>query len=240
MGTEEKASQVGGSFCSESYISIIETEIIREGGEARGKGEVSAGRREGDTTFFSRAKFPPRLVQSQIQILIFLFLPAQSRSQQELNFVARVFFFQGNVIILGWRTPRPATKPRRWPDPPTQYPLGRNIYSGLPENTPKIRRKYPQSPNTENARFGYFLGIFGYFLVVPEYRLGEYFLWKFRVGPTRGSVWFICLKVIVSVSKIWVGQDYPHDFYSKVAVSVSRKSLSELISKNDRCRFPEN
>ena len=60
-----------------------------------------------------------------------------------------------------------------------------------PENTPKIPKKYPQ--NTKNDRFWYFFLVFwGYFLVVPIFRPGglffRYFLWKFRVGPSRGSV----------------------------------------------------
>ena len=86
----------------------------------------------------------------------------------------------------------------RWPHPefprkmPKKYPPARN--SGTP-------RKYPQKyqKNTKNAHFWYFGGIFsvfsGYFRgKVWESRISgrgvffRYFSWKFRVGPSRGSV----------------------------------------------------
>ena len=59
-----------------------------------------------------------------------------------------------------------------------------------PQNTPKIPKKYPQ--NTKNDRFWYFFGIFGVFSwgsKISAWGLFfRYFLWKFRVGPSRGSV----------------------------------------------------
>ena len=59
-----------------------------------------------------------------------------------------------------------------------------------PQNTPKIPKKYPQ--NTKNAHFWYFFGIFGVFSwgsrISARGVFFRYFSWKFRVGPSRGSV----------------------------------------------------
>ena len=59
-----------------------------------------------------------------------------------------------------------------------------------PQNTPKIPKKYPQ--NTKNAHFWYFFGIFGVFSwgsrISARGVFCRYFSWKFRVGPSRGSV----------------------------------------------------
>ena len=59
-----------------------------------------------------------------------------------------------------------------------------------PQNTPKIPKKYPQ--NTQNAHFWYFFGIFGVFSwgsrISAQGVFFRYFSWKFRVGPSRGSV----------------------------------------------------
>ena len=59
-----------------------------------------------------------------------------------------------------------------------------------PQNTPKIPKKYPQ--NTKNAHFWYFFGIFGVFSWGSRISVRgvffRYFSWKFRVGPSRGSV----------------------------------------------------
>ena len=57
------------------------------------------------------------------------------------------------------------------------------------ENTPKILKNY------QKRSFWYFVGIFSVFSGIfgvnsgsPEFRAGGYFSWKFRVGPSRGSV----------------------------------------------------
>ena len=67
-------------------------------------------------------------------------------------------------------------------------PPARN--SELPEFTPKIPRKYRKNaPKIPKMRiFGIFSVFLGYFLGVPEFRPEGYFSWKFRVGPSRGSV----------------------------------------------------
>ena len=56
-----------------------------------------------------------------------------------------------------------------------------------PENTEKIPPKCQKL-----TVFGIFWVFWGYFLGVPIFRPGgyffRYFLWKFRVGPSRGSV----------------------------------------------------
>ena len=56
-----------------------------------------------------------------------------------------------------------------------------------PQNTLK---KYPQ--NTKTAYFGYFFGVFGVFSwgsrISARGVFFRYFSWKFRVGPSRGSV----------------------------------------------------
>ena len=86
----------------------------------------------------------------------------------------------------------------KWPDPefprkiPKKYPPARN--SGTPRNTPKIPRKYrkntPKIPKTRI--FGIFFGILGgIFFGFQNFGPGvffRYFSWKFRVGPSRGSV----------------------------------------------------
>ena len=95
------------------------------------------------------------------------------------------------------RTPRPATEPRDGPtrnfhEIPKKYPRGRN--SGTPRKYPENTEKIPQ-----NRHFWYFWGIFRYFRGILGGRFWEsrisgrgvflrYFSWKFRVGPSRGSV----------------------------------------------------
>ena len=73
-----------------------------------------------------------------------------------------------------------------------QIPPARN--SGLPEFTPKIPRKYPQNtPKYQKCPFWiffrYFRGIFlGFQNFGLVFVLRGILLWKFRVGPSRGSV----------------------------------------------------
>ena len=86
----------------------------------------------------------------------------------------------------------------RWPDPeiprkiPKKYPpdpqfwTPRILTPKYPENTEKI------PPNTKNAHFRYFFGILGVFSwgsrISARGVFFRYFPWKFRVGPSRGSV----------------------------------------------------
>ena len=86
----------------------------------------------------------------------------------------------------------------KWPDPefprkiPKKYPAARN--SGLPEFTPKMPRKYRKNtPKIPKMRiFGIFSFIFGVFSwgsrISARGVFFRYFSWKFRVGPSRGSV----------------------------------------------------
>ena len=76
----------------------------------------------------------------------------------------------------------------RWPD--LEFPRERPPKMDsekIPPKYPKIPKKYPRS--TKNVRFGYFFRHFGgYFRVSARRVLFRYFLWKVRVGPSRGSV----------------------------------------------------
>ena len=95
------------------------------------------------------------------------------------------------------RTPPPATEPRDGPTRNCHEKYEKKAF-GLkfwtpriyPENNPKIPKKYPQ--NTKNDCFWYFFGIFGVFRWGSQMSAWvlffRYFLWKFRVGPSRGSV----------------------------------------------------
>ena len=120
---------------------------------------------------------------------------------KKLMWVPFLHSFPGNdshKLFSGVENAPACYRAPRWPDPefprkiPKKYPPARN--SGLPEFTPKIprkyRKKYPQ--NTKNDRFWYFFGIFGVFCrgckFSPWGLFFRYFLWKFRVGPSRGSV----------------------------------------------------
>ena len=83
---------------------------------------------------------------------------------------------EADNFVQELRMPRPNTSPAR--------------NSGLPEFTPKIPRKYRKK--TKNVHFWYFFGIFGVFSwgsrISARGVLFRYFPWKFRVGPSRGSV----------------------------------------------------
>ena len=86
----------------------------------------------------------------------------------------------------------------KWPDLefprkiPKKIPPGPKFWTPrvYPQNTPKIPKKYPQ--NTKNAYFGFFFGIFLVFSwgsrISARGVFFWYFSWKFRVGPSRGSV----------------------------------------------------
>ena len=88
----------------------------------------------------------------------------------------------------------------KWPDPefprkiPKKYPPARN--SGLPKFTPKIPRKYRKNTPKYQILKCAFLGIFSVFFwyIFLGSRISgrgvffRYFSWKFRVGPSRGSV----------------------------------------------------
>ena len=74
-----------------------------------------------------------------------------------------------------------------------KIPLGPKFWTpGIyTQNTPKIPKKYRKK--YQNAHFGIFSVFLGYFVGVPEFRPGFFFcfsvfLWKFWVGPSRGSV----------------------------------------------------
>ena len=109
------------------------------------------------------------------------------------NFVC----FTIHKSLLCLRTPRPATEPRDGPTRNFNEQRSKNTprpevldSQNLPQITPKIPKKYPQ--NTKNAHFGYFFGIVGVFSWSSRISAREVFFrcfsWKFRVGPSRGSV----------------------------------------------------
>ena len=105
----------------------------------------------------------------------------------------RLFLFLPTVL----RAPPPATEPRDGPTrnfqekyrKNTPWPEildSRNLPRKYPENTEKIPQKYQKSS------FWYFFGIFGVFSWGSKISAWDlffrYFWWKFRVGPSRGSV----------------------------------------------------
>ena len=99
-----------------------------------------------------------------------------------------------------------------------------------PQNTPKIPKKYP--PNTKNAHFWYFFGIFGVFSwgsrISARGVFFPYFSWKFRVGPSRGSV------AGRGVLKFWVFSVY---FCPILLVGPFPYSLGGQLFPNSRIAF---
>ena len=97
------------------------------------------------------------------------------------------------------RTPRPATEPRNGPTwnfhkkkyrkntPRPEILDSQNLPPTYPENAEKKK-----NPKYQNAHFGYFFGIFSVFSwgsrISARGVFIRYFSWKFRVGPSLGSV----------------------------------------------------
>ena len=103
-----------------------------------------------------------------------------------------------NAVMIGLRTPRPATEPRNGQTRNFHEKYRKNTPPGRNSGTPRKYRKNTKK-NTKNAYFWYFGGIFsvfsGYFGdKFWESRISgrgvffRYFSWKFRVWPFRGSV----------------------------------------------------